>query len=438
MTGIFPHTYTLELDRFGALTRNFEFVLEEGYTSLVGKNNSGKSSILQFLFRGCCNTIEIGLDAVCYIPSDREYIDPNLQNGDGSLSKYNAQLYQGVINSRALQYNSQEGGRSEIFKQIINHNNSYEQIPALNGFLTELGLSTIEPKNNQTMYAKAVVMGMHGSGNRNLLPILASLTDPLLKVILIDEPERGLEPEVQRKLRDLLVRESAGKALVVATHSHLFLNKEKTNSNVIIKPSPVNGVMVMPAQTTQDLIDIAYSMLGNSFQDLFLPGNFLVVEGASDQEICNRILELTGVPAGTVKVLSAESITKVKNQISAVVEALRPIATSDSPYSSKIVALVDMPQDPVSKSSAQEISALLEKTGRYFELTAPSLEEYLLACGIVQQQEYDVIRSVTSWPDIKREKTRLSKAVSARLTKDDLPKMETLCLCIAKAVDGAK
>src|SRR2546430_17499266 len=74
-----------------------------------------------------------------------------------------------------------------------------------------------------------------GSGLRSSFGILAALTDDNIKLLLIDEPELGLEARYQKLLRDLLVETSKSKQIIVSTHSHLFLNRQMYQSNYMVR-----------------------------------------------------------------------------------------------------------------------------------------------------------------------------------------------------------
>lgn len=431
-TSIFPKNYSLSLARYGALVNGFNFVLRAGYQVCVGKNNSGKSSFLQFVFRCAYSTTEIGSNGLCYIPSDRDYIEQTIQLNE-DLGVHNSKLFSGVLEERTLAHLYHEGGlpSNALYKLLLNHTDLKSQINALDKLLFKLGFGEVSYVGNQSIYSESVPVWFAGSGNINLLPILAALTDKKLKVILIDEPERGLEPQIQKKLRDLLITESKDKAIIVSTHSHLFLNKELPENNFKISKD-FKGIEVL--RNFRDLQDVTFDLLGNSFEDLYLPGNYLVVEGSADEEICNKVLELKGIPAGKVKVLAAGGISKVSGQISAVCEVLRPVAIGDSPYSQTVVALIDKPEDNSAVVSAKEIAKCLNGTGRYFELDTSSLEEYLYNQNIIDEEELALVTSVEG-KDEELAKTSLSKIVAARLTIDDLEKIPIIVKAVEKAIE---
>jgi GTPase SAR1 family protein len=62
------------------------------YVVLVGGNNAGKSTLLQWLFKGCVdNGQPVPLDQVCLLLPDRMYVDTNTMTGR-TLDAYNRDL----------------------------------------------------------------------------------------------------------------------------------------------------------------------------------------------------------------------------------------------------------------------------------------------------------------------------------------------------------
>jgi hypothetical protein len=53
---------------------------------------------------------------------------------------------------------------------------------------------------------------------------------------------------------------------------------------------------------------IPCTLLGSSAEDLFFSNNFLIVEGATDQIIAEKIMELKGIGRTKIKVVSASGI----------------------------------------------------------------------------------------------------------------------------------
>jgi ABC-type cobalamin transport system ATPase subunit len=341
--------------------------------SLVGRNNAGKSSTLQALFRAAIETV--GSDAVCFLTADRTVLAGSTEVQGRALAQYNSELYSQAL---PLTYEGYPGpNRAELFRLLITHHDLRLQLARLDELLDRLGLPPLNLKRNQAVYFEDVVGAVQGAGLRAALPILAALTDDELDVILIDEPEASLEPVLQRALRQMLIEESGSghRQIVVATHSHLFLNRTDLTSVKVL--TRVEGkTQVRSIADARDLVEVTFRLLGNATEDLFFPGNFLVTEGASDQRIAERILELDKVEPGKVKVIAAGGIDVVGPMVAAIERSLVPLATHDSAYRAKVVAVVDRVPGPT------RIARLERLVGdRLFVLGAESLEDFSLrAC----------------------------------------------------------
>ena len=218
----------------------------------------------------------------------------------------------------------------------------------------------------------------HGSGLRCLLPILVALTSADIKYVFIDEPELSLEARAQKVVRQLLGEAvEKGKTILVSTQSHLFLNRSEGQVGKNLHVGETAPVFSMrPLTSSDELLDLTYNLLGNSLEDLFFPGSFLIVEGASDQCIAERVASLLGIPSTAAKIISAKGIDNVEGSYQAIINTLIPLITSSSPYAKRVVALIDKPKsdkDPRLASLKKELGE------RCVILNAPSLERYLPA-----------------------------------------------------------
>jgi putative AbiEii toxin of type IV toxin-antitoxin system len=418
----------LGTNRYGPVQANFSLTLPStGYQVLVGPNNYGKSSILQFIFVWAFRAAqsEIGADRVALLLPDRDFVNPTTQTAGRTLVAWNSDLVN-QISGAPLTYDAPRGpARNELLSLLVNHKDFLAQMNRLLGFLDILGLPKPVLGGNQQINFENIVVYVQGSGLRSLLTMLASLTSPELKLICIDEPELSLEPRVQKALRDLLILEAKDRLIVVATHSHLFLNRQDHAANHIVGRAANGDVTVNRVNSEEQLFDIAFQLLGNDTEDLFFPGNYLVVEGASDQVVCEATLRLLGVPKTRVKVLSSGGITNVEPTLNAVLNSLKPLVPHDSPYSRRVVALIDKPTDKGSEQLAK-LKTLL--SDRFFQLDSASLEEYVPASLFEKanrQRAADLeqitrLRASGNHTELGEFKRAVSNAIAQALTLDDL------------------
>lgn len=169
-----------------------------------------------------------------------------------------------------------------------------------------------------------------------------------------------------------------------------------------------------------ELLDVVFRLLGNSTEDLFFPRNYVVVEGASDQRLVERALDLLGAEPGQIKVLSASGISGVDATVYAVERQLLPMIISDSPYAQRVVAMIDEPRE-AEQERVRDLERHLDD--RLVQLPAPSLEEYVPArlyevAGLDRDAALERIRNATTFSakrDVKRE---ISETLASALTEE--------------------
>lgn len=426
--------------KYGPLQKGFSFELRDGYTVLTGKNNSGKSAILQLIFSKLVNNMHgFGPGKVCLILPDRLHIGRTGESGGASITGYNSKLAQNLAGD-ILHYEDAQTERSQLARLLLHQNNFTAQAGKLNQLLGRLGFPELVFKERLDITFEDILVTVQGSGLRTALPILTALTNPMMEVVLIDEPELFLEPKVQKVLRDLL--QESGKKVIVATHSHLFLNRKENQigSNYTVSKEEGN-VLIEKVNSNSELFEVVFGLLGSSPNDLFFPNNFLVVEGASDQEILNKVLELKGIEKSKVFVVSAEGLSKVKDKVKAFSEYLRPYILEGSIYNDRVVALVDLPNNDGAKKQVRDLEKHLSDGGRLFLLDSPSIEEYLHEDFYTRieknkNEEIQRIKGADDYGSEKLLKTELSKALAEKLEVADLDKIPEIVKAVDKAAEN--
>jgi hypothetical protein len=426
---------------YGPLQAQFDFFVPDGYGVLVGANNSGQSALLQLAFRTAFDDPGVGAGRVCLILPDRTQLSASTETGGRSLEDYNSDLVGWVRATDPLSYENLVGpSRGELARALLNHTDFEHQLQDLQGLLGRLGLPRLVLRASQRLHFGDVPGQFQGSGLRALLPILCSLTDPSLRVILIDEPEEALEPRLQKALRDLLIERASQRSVLVCTHSHLFLNRREASSN--FRVSQADGrVAVEPLASDEELYDVAFKLLGSSTEDLFFPANYLLVEGASDQIVVERVLALLDIPHGKIKVVSAGGIDAARDTLRALNRALLPLVMRDSPYAKRVVALIDRPSDPASQAVAELRRVLGD---RLVVLDEPSLEEAIPSAiyervGLVRSavlEELGALRGdYVALHDAKRQ---ISRRLAQALEVEDLHHLSRLHEVATRAFESVE
>jgi ABC-type molybdenum transport system ATPase subunit/photorepair protein PhrA len=417
--------------QYGPLNPGFVVEVGDGYQVLIGPNNSGKSAILQLAF---LNTMQTGgPDKVALVLPERGYVDPTAEAQGNTLTAFNSNLSNQVSGQILIHDQPGRIPVGSMAKLLLAHTNYRAQLTRLDDLLARLGFPKLILRASQTLFFEEVQAYFQGAGLRSLLPILAALTDDQIQYLFIDEPELSLEPRVQKALRDLLIEESSKRLICVATHSHLLLNRTDIGANIRVTRE-AGQVRTQPLRDEKDLYEVTFDLLGSDTQDLFFPGNYLIVEGASDQVICEKALRLLGVPWDRVKMLVAGGINNVDRRLSSVLNSLVPLVISDSPYKTKIVALIDRPRDINSPDAAKLVGLL---GNRLVALDAPSLEAEIPATlydAVGRNKDNDLAELARlSREDRESRKTEISNQVAAALTKELLAQLPKIELAVQKA-----
>jgi putative AbiEii toxin of type IV toxin-antitoxin system len=421
-------------NRYGPLQAGFAFDLEKGYKVLIGRNNSGKSAILQLVFKTLMRDGSFGAERLCILLTDRDYVQPSTETGGMSLAAFNQNVH-GPVDGTPMQHSTRSIDWSILPRLLLNHTNTLKQIDSLNKLLVRAGLPDLVLRTSQLIHFEDIPVPFQGSGLRSLLGLLAALTDTQISVLLIDEPELSLEPGIQRILRDMLIEFSQSKQILIATHSHLFLNRADPSSNLLVQRQG-DIVSLSPVASVEQLYDLTFELLGNSTEDLFFPANFMVVEGSSDQVIVEKVRNLLGVPASRLKVLSATGVENIPATVAAVHRVLVPVVMRDSPYAQRVVAMVDQPVDPALPVFI-ELQRILGS--RLFVLDRSSIEEYVPEAiySRIGRNKAEDIKRIADLKDKQADRSALKKALSQQiasgLTSDDLQSLSVIVNAVRKA-----
>src|SRR6266567_2823815 len=366
---------------YGRLQAGFQIELgEKGYYSIAGLNNSGKTTVLQWLLTQSKNSI--------YIPAERGTVGPTLHSGILPLNQY-VDAFKSTASGAPLDTAQFGHGRANYGStvQIVQMNSYLECLlpsmirdKGITKSITELGRyvkqfllgEEVNDQNDNLLIDNRSITQM-GTGARSLLMIIMALIHPGYTTVLIDEPELFLEPRLQKALRDLFMQKATEKRIVAATHSHLFLNRaeDQYDHNFYFDDATDTITNLKVTTIKTDLRDLTFKLLGASFSDLMLPENYLVVEGGSDYIFLSRAAQLIdSVQAMKLQVAYVQGIQNAPPSVNAIAEMIRPYNAERSVYSERVVCLIDEPKNKDEERSAAEIERYLNKAGnqRFFKL----------------------------------------------------------------------
>ena len=156
------------------------------------------------------------------------------------------------------------------------------------------------------------------SGSRMLIHLLSVLVSKRFKYVLLDEPELGLTPRIQNRIQRLLTSSGDGlfehiDHVFIATHSHIFLNRKRITDNFVVDRDG-SQVSIKRIAKFNEFRNLQFTQLGNSFEQLQLPSGFIIVEGKTDFQFMNRMIQLR-FPNNRINVMNANGDGQVKKKL---------------------------------------------------------------------------------------------------------------------------
>jgi predicted ATPase len=349
----------------GGLT--FHPALEEFATSrsdkpvtvLSGGNNSGKSLVLKWL------KISLGKSAYL-IGTNRFYHVYHFSTqvkDPRDLDNYENQFQSQVWNEN---YNYEQN-YIDLNKIISSLSDSQRtELFSLCGSLlgSTIRMLRVEPDNdlsNRYIDIDGQNLSVASTGTRLLLTILGICMDRRFETILIDEPELGLSPRIQRALSDFL-QDGESRArifphlrrVILATHSQHFLHRHDITSNFIVSKSRAD-ISIRHVSDIAEFHQLQFNLLGNSLEGLFLPSTIVFVEGDSDLQYLSRVLATKFKDRNLVLV---KTDGDPKKKVYALRETLGDLQTS--PLRSRLFVVVDSVHNKTLKADLVAIGLLPE------------------------------------------------------------------------------
>ncbi len=126
-------------------------------------------------------------------------------------------------------------------------------------------------------------------GLKNLLAIIFFALFPSDPILIIEEPENHLHPELQRRLLDFL-KNKTDKQYFISTHSNIFLDTAYVDTIVLVQY--IDGNIRVSNATSRSLIlnELGYTVADNLISDVII-----LTEGPSDIPVIKHFLELMGL-----------------------------------------------------------------------------------------------------------------------------------------------
>ena len=191
----------------------------------------------------------------------------------------------------AIKYYSKRKERSltpAIYSALIEEiRNYFPDIDELESDRTENDIATLTYKE----YGKTLDILYSGSGLKHFIDIILKVIISQANVVLLDEPEMGLHPDLQRRFLEYLheLSEKRGIQIFMATHSPVLLGyADNINFYRVLNSKGCRSVQ----HVSKDAVHTVISDLGIRPSDIFNHDICLLVEGASEIVFFEHIIRI--------------------------------------------------------------------------------------------------------------------------------------------------
>jgi len=182
---------------------------------------------------------------------------------------------------------STQDNKSQEFKIIENIRQSFQEVTG--GFKFHISIKgdklVIQFQNASGDWIDADASGL---GLRHILIILSYLLDSEHSLILVEEPENHLHPDMQRRLLRLFSKID-NKQLFLTTHSNIFLDSTYVDKAFYVEFKDGEIRCYDKTSRTSMLTNLGYSAVDNLVADLII-----FTEGVLDIPVINEICDKLG------------------------------------------------------------------------------------------------------------------------------------------------
>lgn len=169
-----------------------------------------------------------------------------------------------------------------LVQEVINY---FPDLTSISSDRTEHDIATLTYEE----YGKKLDILYSGTGLKHFIDILIKSTLSKAKIILLDEPEMGLHPDLQRRFIDYISKLAQDKGIqfFISTHSPVFLNYSKEFAFYrMLNTKGKRQILKIDSEATHTVL----SDLGIRPSDLFNQDICLLVEGASEVVFFEHII----------------------------------------------------------------------------------------------------------------------------------------------------
>ena len=297
----YPHTITIRVDKiFGQ--QNIQITFYSGLTIFVGTNASGKTQTLKALRDTLRQSL--GANKVRYLSSNRIGTMEQYRSKTNQYNHYVAEDYSfgdRKAKSARLQLETASGDfftmdeRKDIFIKVS------ERMSELfkRQIFIRWDAGQMKVFFGKTDSEQEYSVAAEASGLVNIISILAALFDESIQVLLIDEPEVSLHPQLQsyllREIKNAAIKYN--KTIIISTHSAemIELNSVDDLCNYVFFSNSTLPKQISPNAPELNSNKLKEFLLRMSlmYNEGFFAKKVMLIEGPSDlilcRYLCNRL-----------------------------------------------------------------------------------------------------------------------------------------------------
>lgn len=293
----YPYSATIKVPNVFE-NENIVITLHSGVTRFVGPNGSGKTQTLKALRDSLKR--EIGSNKVRYLSSNRIGSMEQYRSRTGSYMPSVEQFYIGSQDLKRERYQL-ETANGDFFT-MDERKDVYIKVSERLSVLFNRQIYLRWDAGNLKVFIEKVAsqkeysVAGEASGLVNLISILAALFDESIEVLIIDEPEVSLHPQLQSYLlREIkMAVEKYGKTVIISTHSTGMINLSnpidlcdyvffQENGNPPLQVPP-NAPELQGGKLKEFLL-----RMGVIYKEAFFAKKVFLIEGSSDLILCHYL-----------------------------------------------------------------------------------------------------------------------------------------------------
>ena len=292
----YPKTLNVKVENiFG--DQDVQITLYSGLTIFVGTNASGKTQTLKKIRDIMRN--EVGSNKVRYLSSNRI----------GNMEQYRSKIDQYTYTTDDYTFGDQATKRARL--QIETACGDFFAMDERKDVFIKVSerLSVLFSRNifirwdagqmkvffGKTDSEQEYSVAAEASGLVNVISILAALFDESVEVLLIDEPEVSLHPQLQsyllREMKNVVKKYN--KTIIISTHSAemIELNKASDLCNYIFFRKNTLPKQISPDAPELNSVKLKEFLLRMSliYNEGFFAKKVLLIEGSSDMILCRYL-----------------------------------------------------------------------------------------------------------------------------------------------------